>query len=138
MAFWRQLIKRLSYRRLIDPIEIRQPLVIGDIKATVEIEAQATINANLPNAIKVGTIGIIVVEEEPERLYLNIQNIGMHPCLIALGDEASSDSFHFVLAADSGKKQGNGGALELREWRGPIVAICEEGETLLAVTELIK
>lgn len=132
MAFWKRIFKWLSYRRLIEPIRIKSVI------DTIEVKGQVGSNSKPLKPISVNDETVIITEENEERVYINIQNIGIYPCLIALGDYASLETFNFILAGDTDIRQGNGGSLELKEWQGLITAACENGATTLVVTELCR
>jgi len=77
---------------------------------------------------------ILLLETNYPRKKLIIQNIGLEPCYIKLGDGISKDDFHFVLASDTSLAFGNGGSVTLDNWHGEVYAIAEK-ETKISVLE---
>ncbi len=77
---------------------------------------------------------ILLLETNYPRKKLIIQNIGLEPCYIKLGDGISKDDFHFVLAPDTSLAFGNGGSVTLDNWHGEVYAIAEK-ETKISVLE---
>lgn len=75
-----------------------------------------------------------VIEPNPYRKKLIIQNIGLEPCYIKLDSRVSKDYFHFVLAPDTSPAFGNGGSVTLENWHGEVYAIAEK-ETKVSVME---
>lgn len=77
---------------------------------------------------------ILLLETNYPRKKLIIQNIGLEPCYIKLGDGISKDDFHFVLAPDTSLAFGNGGSVTLDNWHGEVYAIAEK-PTKISVLE---
>lgn len=136
---WQQIIKALSFRRIEGSVEINNSIrTESRINGPVEVYALHIDDEPSAKLCKIDNNSSSVVSENPDRLSIVIQNVGLFPCLIRLGNNVSPEEFNFVLAADTSPKQGNGGSVELKEWSGPIKAMCEQGETILAVTNLVR
>ena len=129
MKFWKEFIRLLeegfnSIRNYLSQI----CKAIDDSKGTPIYTA----NDNPIKTIK--NVPIKILDTNEVRNNLVIQNIGMDQCFIKLGDEATFDDFHVILAPDTYDKVGNGGSIELKGWHGSVYAICK-GETMLSVLE---
>lgn len=93
-----------------------------------------TYRANSDPIKNIKTEPIMVLKTDETRKNIIIQNIGIEPCFIKLGQDISADDFHCILASDTLEKQGNGGSIKLENWHGEIWAICEK-ETKLSILE---
>lgn len=126
MKFWKSLMDILK-----DTLE-----EIKDISALLFKKELGKI-AELANENPIKTIKsnpLIILESNIGRRNIIIQNIGIEPCYIKLGDKISIGDFHCILASDTFEKQGNGGSIKLENWHGEVYAICEK-ETKLSVLE---
>lgn len=82
--------------------------------------------------------GVVVAAAHDRRSSITIQNTGAKPCLIRLGGDPSSTAYHIVLSADSGTRNGVGGAITLDTYNGAIKALCEDAAgTVVVVTEVL-
>lgn len=128
MRFWKSFIELLdSIRESVLGIELFTDILYR--KETVP-----RLDVNISPIKKIGSKSMLVLEENSERVNLIIQNIGISPCYVKLGSDASLDDFHTILAADTFQNQGNGGSIELKNWHGEVYAICES-ETKVSVLE---
>jgi len=82
--------------------------------------------------------GTSLIAANPDRLSVTLQNVGIVPCLICLGDDASDSNYSAVLAADTDIRAGKGGVIEIRDYLGSISGITEADSTDIAVTEITK
>ena len=85
---------------------------------------------------KVG--GAVIAELDEQRISITLQNIGVYPCLIALGDTPSGTNFNLILCADTVANAGKGGSVTLEGYQGDIHGITLEGTTSIAVLEQIS
>lgn len=90
--------------------------------------------ANAEPIQKVTTNPGVLLEANPCRSFLIIQNVGAYPCYIRLANEVTLESFHFILAADTSEKEGNGGNIELKDYTGEIHAV-STGTTSVSILE---
>lgn len=128
MRFWKIFIELLdNIRESVLGIELFTDVLYR--KETVP-----RLDVNLSPISKVGDKSILLLEENSDRVNLIIQNIGISPCYIKLGEKALLNDFHAILAADTYDNQGNGGSIELKNWHGEVYAICES-ETKVSVLE---
>lgn len=133
MKFWRNFLNFLE--DLFKQLEKRIANVEHNMTILCEnIELQCAFEANEDPLHSVSDIPAKLLPENENRQAIIIQNIGLHPCYIHLGEGISINCFHSILAADTLEKQGNGGSIELKNWHGSIYAICEK-ETKVSVME---
>lgn len=133
MKFWKNLIEKIdliSTWIIKASNQLMKPLKSIDNKLTKKENHIS--NENPIQTIK--TKPCIVLHENNERTKIIVQNIGLEPCYIKLGNSVSKDDFHFVLAPDTSPAFGNGGSVTLDNWHGEVYAICEK-ETKLSVLE---
>ena len=133
MKFWKNLLEEIgaiTHWIIKAGAELLEPLKSIDKKLTKEFN-------HIPNIEpikKVSNVPILLLLENNNRHNLIIQNIGVNPCFIKLGEGISLNDFHFVLAPDTYPSFGNGGSIELKDWHGEVYAICEK-ETKISVLE---
>lgn len=133
MRFWKEFIEKLNdivywTRNIYADLFIKLKSI--DNKLTKE----EIYIANENPIKKVNTSPLLLLEYNDDRNKLIIQNIGLEPCYIKLGDGISEDDFHFVLAPDTSPAFGNGGSVTLDNWHGEVYAIAEK-ETKISVLE---
>ena len=133
MKFWKELIEKLS--DIVYLIrEMRTDLLIELRSIDEKLTKAQFYYANEGSIISINNIPIMLLEENSERCKVIIQNIGLEPCYIKLGNGVSKEDFHFVLAPDTASSFGNGGSVTLDNWHGEVYAICEK-ETTVSVLE---
>jgi hypothetical protein len=144
MAFWKNFINLLEdffggIGKRLEAIEGNITNKLNTIEENTEliwkkIDPPPTVEANDEPIKTVADIPVELLPGNEARNNLIIQNIGICPCYIRLGEGVSQNDFHFVLAPDSRESHGNGGSIELKNWHGSVTAICEK-ETKVSVLE---
>jgi len=133
MTFWKRFIKLLrdlacGVDGRLEEIEQNTALIWR------AVDPPFTVSANEQPIKVVTSIPTELLPDNSTRNTLIIQNIGIYPCYIRLGDALAKENFHFALAPDSREKQGNGGSIELKGWHGRVFAFCDE-KTKVSVLE---
>ena len=133
MKFWKELMEKLE--DIVSGIkEMRSDLLMTTDPIDRKLISEVSYISNERPIKTVKNLEIIILDENLDRNKLVIQNIGLEPCYLKLGNEVSKESFHFVLAPDTSPSFGNGGSINLDNWHGEVYAIAEK-ETKLSVLE---
>lgn len=129
MKFWRSFISLIEnyFRDTLSKLDACSDIVCEDMK-------EYSFKANDEPIKTVKNSSVQLLGDNADRHNLIIQNIGVEPCYIKLGTGLSANDFHFILAADTMERRGNGGSIELKKWHGSVYAICEK-KTKLSVLE---
>lgn len=139
MKFWKKLmeyIEKIADQNLSTSSRLKNILSELNSLKNLLTEKFSTLNdtSNENPIKKIKPSPLLLLEHNDNRKKLIIQNIGLEPCYIKLGDGISKDNFHFVLAPDTSPAFGNGGSVTLDNWHGEVYAIAEK-ETKISVLE---
>ncbi len=77
----------------------------------------------------------IILQKSARRINVIIQNVGLTSCLLRVDAPPEDTAFDFALSADTGLREGNGGAVTIEGNQGTIWAVAEGGNSQIAVLE---
>ena len=114
---------------------------MGNQRQTEIMEFSQAPTDELPAAVPVQILLVSkqIAAANAKRKHIILQNNGLEPCIVRLGDSAvSTANYNFVLSAATAARDGLGGSITIENYQGQILGICEANSTIISVTEIVK